>query len=341
MICSLCVRFLFLLIHRIVLNYAGKYDIMFNMKIIITSADAGKSIFTYARQDLGFSSAILKRVKFRDNGILVNGVRVTVRYILREGDVLQFADEDKEDEVSPYITPADLPLPILYEDEWITAVNKPAGMPSHPSLGHRDDTVANALAFHYSDRVYVFRPVNRLDRDTSGIMLTAGTKLSAYRMFLAMRSNVIRKTYLAVTEGIPPEENGIIIAYMRRVPGSIMEREICTEQDDGAMRSETHYKVLWHDSGRSVLLVRPVTGRTHQIRLHMKSIGCPLIGDTLYGRESGLIFRHALHAWRTAFPHPGDNRAMTLCAPLPADFLSLLDELGVSASALEEKELSE
>ncbi len=303
------------------------------MKMTITFADAGKSIFDLARHDLGFSSAILKRVKYRENGILVNGVRVTVRYILREGDVLEFADEDREDEVSPYIVPVDLPLPVLYEDAWITAVDKLAGMPSHPSLGHRDDTVANALAFRCKDSAYVFRPVNRLDRDTSGVMLTAATKLSAYRMFLAMRDGAIRKSYLAVTAGVPAERTFVISGYMRRAPGSIMEREICSETDEGAYYGETRCKVLWTEGAHAVILAHPVTGRTHQIRLHLRSIGCPIIGDTLYGCASDLIPRQALHAWSVTFPHPADNNLLTLDATLPTDICSLLCTLGATVPA--------
>ena len=138
------------------------------MDIIINNNYEGKLIRDVLKSELGFSVNLIKKLKFSEDGIRVNGKWVTVRYTLQHGDVLSLVTEDKPDDVSPYIIPVDLPLGIVYEDEFVTAVNKPHNMPSHPSHGHRLDTVANALAHRYSDRTYVFRPVNRLDRDTSG-----------------------------------------------------------------------------------------------------------------------------------------------------------------------------
>ncbi|MBR4881324.1 MAG: RluA family pseudouridine synthase, partial [Clostridia bacterium] len=142
------------------------------MNIEVTTDIAGITIREYLRGRLGYSSAMLKKLKFTDGGIKVNGKFVTVRHVLSVGEVLSLMSEDREDDVSPYIIPYDLPIDVVYEDEHITVVNKPPFMPAHPSFGHRDDTVANALAFRYKDFPYVFRPVNRLDRDTSGVMLT-------------------------------------------------------------------------------------------------------------------------------------------------------------------------
>ena len=303
------------------------------MEIKIDAATAGKTIFTLTRRDMGLSSAILKRLKYREGGILVNGNFVTVRYLLREGDILTLATEDAPEDVSPYIFPVPLELPVLFEDDWITAVNKPPDMPSHPSLGHKDDTVANALAYRYAGKTYVFRPVNRLDRDTSGVMLTANSKTAAYKMFLAMQAGDIHKQYLAVTDGVPPQKSGVITGYMHRAADSIIVRETCAETDEGAAYAETRYRVLHENGGHAVLLVSPVTGRTHQIRVQMASIGCPLTGDSLYGTESADIARHALHAVRTTFPHPRDGQAVTVFAPVPADMLALFENLGYTFSA--------
>lgn len=294
------------------------------MDKIITKNDAGKTILTLTRKDLGFSSALLKKAKFTDGGILVNGRSVTVRYVLQEGDHLSIQMEDGAEDVSPYLLPVDLPLPVLYEDDSITVVNKPPCMPAHPSFSHREDTVANALAYRYRDRIYVFRPVNRLDRDTSGVMLTANTRLAASKMFQSMKAGQIQKYYLAVADGIPTSSSGILDGYMCRKDGSIMERRICSPEEPGAQQAVTRYRVLAATESHSLLAIQPITGRTHQIRVQFASIGCPLTGDSMYGAASPRIDRHALHAFRTVFPHPDHGRQITVCAPLPDDIQSLI-----------------
>ena len=297
------------------------------MDIIIDEKNAGKMIRAFTKQELGFSSAILKKLKYSEGGIRVNGEFVTVRYVLREGDVLSLAMDDREDDVSPYIVPVDLPLPVVFEDDYVTVINKPPNMPSHPSFGHPLDTAANALAHRYRDRTYVFRPVNRLDRDTSGVMLTANTKLAAHRMAKAMQNGQINKAYIAITEGIPPMKDGVIDGYMHRTADSIITRETCEADAPGARRAVTEYTVLGtSDKGYSVILARPVTGRTHQIRVQLTSIGCPLVGDTLYGREEAEMPRHALHAFKTEFPHPADGRTVRVIAPLPEDMKNWIAE---------------
>ncbi len=290
------------------------------MDIVIDEKISGKTIRAFTRGDLGFSSAILKKLKFSEGGIRVNGEFVTVRYVLCEGDVLSLAMDDRDEDVSPYIVPVDLPLPVVFEDEYVTVINKPPNMPSHPSFGHPLDTAANALAYRYRDRTYVFRPVNRLDRDTSGVMLTANTKLAAHRMAKSMQSGRIQKSYIAIAEGVPPLTEGVVDGYMHRTSDSIITREVCDADAPGARRAVTEYTVLGTSpEGYSVILAKPITGRTHQIRVQLTSIGCPLAGDTLYGRKEGEMPRHALHAFRTEFPHPADDRILCVSAPLPDD----------------------
>ncbi len=301
------------------------------MEIRVSPAHAGKTIREFLTRDLGYSSNLLKRLKFSENGIRVDGQWVTVRHVLREGEVLSLAVEDRPEDVSPYLIPSDLPLGILYEDAWITAVNKPPDMPAHPSQGHHLDTAANALAYRYRDRVYVFRPVNRLDRDTSGCMLTSNTKDASYKMYAAMTEGRIAKRYLAVLDGIPAERAGEIRSYMRRKPDSVIEREECSPDADGAKLAVTRYRVLAESDGRSLVLCSPLTGRTHQLRVQFAGIGCPITGDSLYGTASPLIPRHALHSWQTTFPHPMTGEEMTVTAPLPADMTALLASLGLPA----------
>ena len=292
---------------------------------------AGKTVRELLTGEMGYSSNLLKRLKFSENGIRVDGEWVTVRHVLREGEILSLAVEDRPEDVSPYLIPNDLPLEVLYEDEWITAVNKPPDMPAHPSQGHHLDTVANALAYRYRNRVYVFRPVNRLDRDTSGCMLTSNTKDASFKMYAAMTGGRIAKRYLAVLDGIPEERTGALHSYLRRKPDSVIEREECCPDDEGAKPAETRFRVLAEGSGHSLVLCSPVTGRTHQIRVQFAGIGCPVSGDSLYGEASPLIPRHALHSCRTTFPHPATGETMTVTAPLPRDMRILCGAFGLTA----------
>jgi len=205
-------------------------------------------------------------------------------------------------------------------------------MPSHPSLGHKFDTVANALAFRYSDRTYVFRPVNRLDRDTSGCMLTANTKDSSYKMYTAMVDGKIKKSYIAIIDGIMPERESILRSFMHRRDESIVEREECAEDAPGAKPAVTMYKTLTDNGRQSVVLASPLTGRTHQIRIHFASRGCPIVGDSLYGSESPYIARHALHSWRTVFPHPMTSEEIEVISPIPSDIVDLAASLDLDLS---------
>lgn len=295
------------------------------MNIIVDSAIAGITIREYLRGRLGYSSAMLKKLKFTEGGITVNGKFVTVRHVLAEGEVLSLMSEDREEDTSPYIIPSDAKIEIVYEDEHITVVNKPPFMPAHPSHGHRDDTVANALAAIYTDAPYVFRPVNRLDRDTSGVMLTANSRLASYKMYRLMTENKIRKTYVAVLDGVPSENEGRIESYMRRREGSIVEREECPADADGKY-ALTEYRVLYSDGVHSIVEASPITGRTHQLRVQFAGIGCPITGDSMYGEESILINRQALHAYKTEFPHPMTGEQLVLIAGLPDDMRSLITE---------------
>ena len=300
------------------------------MDIIIENNYEGKLIREVLQKELGFSSNLIKKLKFSPDGIRVNGEWVTVRYMLKRGDILSLATEDKPEDVSPYIIPVELELPVVYEDEFVTAVNKPYNMPSHPSLGHKLDTVANALAYRYRSSVYVFRPVNRLDRDTSGCMLTSNTKDASYKMYTAMVDGRIHKTYVAVLDGIPEEREGTLTSYMHRKENSIIERAECSPDDPDAKIAVTEYRVVCEKDGRCIVLASPITGRTHQIRVQFSSIGCPVTGDSLYGSESPYIERHALHSWKTVFPHPQSGDEITVKAPIPEDIANLISALGMS-----------
>ncbi len=297
------------------------------MDITVDRKLAGKCIREFLTKNLGYSSNIIKKLKFSEGGILIDGRFVTVRHILKEGEVLTLGIEDKSDDVSPYTIPVKLPIDIVYEDEHMTVVNKPYGMPAHPSHGHREDTVSNALAYRYRGANYVFRPVNRLDRDTSGCMITANTRPASYKLYRAMIEGEIKKYYIAVCSGCPDISDGVLESYMKRAEGSIVMRcETDTEDPEGKI-ALTKLKVLYTNGSNSILLMSPITGRTHQIRVQLAGIGCPIVGDDMYGTASPLISRQALHSWQTVLPHPETKEKMTVCAPLSDDIVTLVKAL--------------
>lgn len=285
-----------------------------------------KCVLTYLTYELGLSRRSISRLKKLDDGIILNGKRVTVRAILSIGDRLSLAVEDKE---SPdNILPSDIPIEIIYEDEDLIALNKPQHMPTHPSHGHYTDTLANALAYYYKQRSvpFVFRAITRLDRDTSGIVLVAKTKDAAYKLSSDIACGKICKCYLAIVSGLPSPSEGKISAYIRRAEKSIIKREASSERVDGSAYSETLYETVASRDGIAFIAASPITGRTHQLRLHFAHIGCPMLGDDMYGVRSDLIDRQALHAYMLTFTHPTSGNEITLKAPLPKDMLSFIDD---------------
>lgn len=309
------------------------------MEYVVEKEYAGKTVREIIKRPLCISSATLKHLKFIDDGIMLNGKHVTVRAIVNEGDVLSLATEDTE--VQEKLTPVDLPINIAYEDAFLVVPDKPADMPTHPSHDHYDDTVANALAYRYEKMgiPFVFRPINRLDRNTSGLLLIARDRLSANTLSDSMRKKEIKKQYIAILDGVPNESQGIIDTYIRRTEESIIVRENCKE-GEGGDRAITEFRVLLSENGHSVVYANPVTGRTHQIRVHFAGLGCAITGDDMYGSESEYISRHALHSHVLEFPHPKSKELIFITAPLPEDMLKLLGSLFSenAISSLKERE---
>ena len=295
------------------------------MQIKITDAHHGRILRYFLQKELHLSTKMIKHLKFLEDGILVNGARVTVRYVLQVGDLLSLAVEDEE---SAPIKPVDLPIEILYEDDDLVVPAKPADMPTHPSHDHYEDTVANALAYRYAQSgvPFVFRPINRLDRNTSGLLLIARNRMAAGRLTESMQKGRIKKRYLAILDGEMTESDGVIDKPLHRTAESIILREVCSPDAPDAAPSRTEYTVLATGGGHTLVEARPITGRTHQLRVHFASIGHPITADDLYGTPSPYLNRHALHAYRLDFPHPADGaRILSLTAPLPADLLALLE----------------
>jgi len=288
----------------------------------ITSDHHGRTLLDYLRRTLGLSRAELTVLKQKENGIRLNGQHVTVRAILSEGDILTLDRTDSQS--SEGILPRPIPVTILYEDDDVIAINKPAGMPTHPSHNHQEDTLANGLTYLFCQRgtPFVFRAVNRLDRDTSGVVLVAKNRGTAFSLSRAMSEGQITKRYLAVVVGTVTE-GGTVEKAIRRRAESLMERIVCP-LDEGQY-AKTVYQPLASQNGLSLLSVMPETGRTHQIRVHLASIGHPICGDTLYGDPNGSphIERQALHAVSLTFPRPADGKPITVSAPLHPDLAAL------------------
>ncbi len=297
------------------------------MRYKIAEKDDGKSVKTVIGEWIHPSSKMLKSLKYRPNGIMLNGRQVTVRATVRTGDCLELLTEDTDSGNLP--EPVDLPIEILYEDGDIVVPSKLGNMPTHPSHDHRTDTVANALAYRYKgeNSPFVFRPINRLDRETSGLLLVARSKLSAGRLTVSMQSGQIHKTYLAVLYGSLPTAEGEIDLPLHRSAKSIIVREICSPDTPDAEPSLTKFRVLEERNGYSLVEAKPMTGRTHQLRVHFASQGCPILGDSLYGTADNRIGRQALHARSLTFPHPTTNEILTFTAPLPKDFSDLVCNL--------------
>lgn len=283
---------------------------------------------------IGVSISHLRHLKFIENGIMLCGEKVTVRRRVATGDVLEVAVEDSTE--GSRLTPADLPIEMIYEDAAIALPSKPAFMPTHPSHDHHGDTLADALAYRYrnADTPFVFRPINRLDRNTSGLTLIARDRISAARLSEDMRSGRIKKQYVALLCGLPSAPEGYIETHLRRTDQSIIKREVCSAEDGGDY-ALTRYRVLRSTDTHSLVLASPETGRTHQLRVHFAYLGCAILGDDMYGEGSPLISRQALHASALCLRHPETSEPMLLRAPLPEDMRRAVRALfGKDAEAL-------
>lgn len=280
----------------------------------ITENEQGTTVLDFLRKK-GFSRHILSSMKADKEALTRNGQRIGGREQLLAGDhfrvrLLETVDSDG-------IVPVSMPLSILYEDEDILVINKPADMPVHPSIGNYTNTLANGVAAYLDakDEHSPFRCINRLDRDTSGALILAKNAFSAAVLSTQMRNRQIRRTYLAVVEGITPP-NGTIFAPISRVDDSVIERHVDFLRGEPAV---THYERLEVKNEHSLLEIHLETGRTHQIRVHMGYIGHPLPADYLYHPEYDCFKRQPLHSLQLEFRHPVTDKPMCLLAPVSED----------------------
>lgn len=291
------------------------------LEYFISQEDSGKSIKDFL-QEQGYSRQNLVELKKIPESILLNGVWEYVTCKLAKGDTLRI--QIKEEESSEKIPPIRLPFPVVYEDEDIVVVNKPADMPIHPSLNNYENTLGNAAAYYFMQqgKPFIFRCINRLDRDTTGLTILAKHMISCSMLQSDMVERKISREYLAIVEGVFDHTEGTIDAPIGRKEGSTIERIIDYEKGE---RAVTHYKVLEQKENVALLALRLETGRTHQIRVHMTSIGHPLVGDFLYNPQNKGMTRQALHAWKLSFTHPITKSVMELEAPIPEDMKTFLN----------------
>nr|WP_144032176.1 RluA family pseudouridine synthase [Amphibacillus jilinensis] len=273
----------------------------------------------FLRMCVGLSRNMIKVLKYDGGKILLNGQTVNVRERLATGDQieLQFPKEER----GPQLIPEPINLDIVYEDEFLIVVNKPAKMATIPSTHHRSKTVANGLIAHYDqlDLDYTVHVVTRLDRDTSGLMLIAKQRF-CHSFFHQQK---IERHYQAVVEGKPEKTAGVgvIDAPIARKPDSIIERTV----SKGGKPAVTHYQVIRHVKCGSIVDIKLETGRTHQIRVHFAHIGHPLVGDKLYGGSTVHVDRQALHCVYLSFIHPITKKRIQLKSDWPADLSQITD----------------
>lgn len=290
------------------------------LKLEITEALAGRTVRSLLRGELGLSAGCVARLKRAEGGITAGGVRVFTNAVLRAGDTLT-VDLDAAERPTA-VEPVPMELDIVFEDEHLLILNKSAPLAVIPSsLSPGEPTLAGGLA-HYFGPGFSFHPVNRLDRGTTGLMAVAKTGCVHERLQRQLHSGDFFRQYLAVCTGTPAPREGTVDLPIGRAPGSVIARQV----DSGGQSARTEYQVLEAGGGFSLVELTPRTGRTHQLRVHMAALGCPLAGDWLYGtEEADLIPRPALHAARLELRHPVTGERLSLEAPLPQDMKKILE----------------
>lgn len=302
-----------------------------NLKLSFTAGpeDEAKTVKLILKYRLGLSERLVKRLKYAGH-VFCNSTPVYVNHQVKSGDIIEALVEF--DEQNESIIPEDIGIDVIYEDEYLIAVNKQAGLVVHPTTYHPSGTIANALAFRHLQQGSrsLIRPVSRLDRGTSGVIVFAANQYVQEKLIRQMSDGTYHKEYIGVVHGTITEKKGRIELPIARKPGSIMLREI---SNDGAP-SATNFELIEALNNASCLRFELETGRTHQIRVHCQAIGHPIVGDTLYpsfGENMETpgtdIDRQALHSFKTSFIHPVSSECLELIAPLPADILHILEIL--------------
>ena len=285
----------------------------------IFPSEEGKPLRDIIKGRLKISTSLYASLKQIQNSVTLNGEEAHADKTVIENDILRIKLEDSES--SENIYPVKGELDIVYEDEDLLVINKPPFLPCHPSKGHIDDSLANIVAGYYADKgeKFIFRCATRLDRDTSGIVIIAKNRLSHDLITEQMKDGTFSKTYFAEVEGKVSPKQGRIDKNIRRVPGiATIKREVC-DDTDGAT-AVTDYEVVRYSTGKTLLKIKTLTGRTHQIRVHLSSIGHPIVGDWLYGEKNDAHPRQLLHCGEVRMKSPITEKPLLLKADIPEDF---------------------
>ena len=287
----------------------------------ITENDNYLNIKELLKAYFNISDRLLLKLK-RNKKILVNGISSNINSILSVNDLVEVLIDFEDDNSN--IVPTKMKLDIIYEDDAYIIINKPAGVPVHPSMDHFTDSLSNGVRYYF-DQIELkkkIRPVNRLDKNTSGLVIFAKNEYIQESLVKQMKNNDFYKEYIAICEGKFEKESGIINAPIARKENSIIERCVSKSGDNAI----TEYEVIKYNQEKNYSIVKCIlkTGRTHQIRVHMSYIGHPILGDTLYGNSSKLIDRQALHSYKIEFIHPTLQRKVSYVAKLYNDMNNLI-----------------
>lgn len=298
---------------------------MAEFKYIVTKEDHEnqRQVKDLLRRGFSFSSRLRTKIKKADT-VRLNGKPMRPFWIPEEGDVITVALPPEE---PSHYEPEDIPVNPIYEDDDLLVINKAPGYTVHPTKGHPCHTLANGVMKYMEETGQSFRIrfVNRLDMDTSGLVVLGKNAYVQDKFVEAMHKGDVSKIYIAAVKGILEEDEGTVDAPI----GKAVDDEVCRAVVEGGKKSVTHYRVIERfEKGYTLIELRLETGRTHQIRVHMNYIGHPVVGDFLYGGDAPwLIDRQALHASRLIFDHPVTGRKLDLSAPLPEDMESLLNKI--------------
>ena len=288
---------------------------------LTAGAESEIRLYDFLRAEMGLTKKQISRLKYTEGGILVNGQAVYVTQMLKAGDIVD-ADAGSVPAEGHGIKPSPEPLEILYEDEDIIALNKPAGVSSHPAGIHQEDTIVNRLVYHFrqNGEPVIPHPVGRLDISTSGVICFAKNRTALARLNKQRERKLLYKEYTAAVSGKLENRSGEIGLPLRRDPENALRVIVSAE----GKYAKTVYEVIRETQEISLVRLRILTGRMHQIRVHMASLGHPLLGDQLYGGRTDLIGRAALHAGRMVLHRPFSEDRLELTAPLPEDMVKLL-----------------
>ncbi len=291
-----------------------------NLSYQIDKDEHYDNVLHVLKEQFLLSDRLITKLK-KANKIYLNSLPTYTKKSVTVGDTVSVLIDFEEDNSN--IVASNIPLNIIYEDDYLLVLNKPANIAIHPSILHFDNSLSNGVKFYF-DKLGLkkkIRIVNRLDRNTSGIVILAKNEYIQECLIKQMKTNEFKKEYLAIAKGILESKSGTLNFPIARKEGSIIERTVSSDGDSAI----THYDVVKEFNNLSLVHIVLETGRTHQIRVHFSHIGHPILGDTLYGSPSELINRQALHSYKLTFIHPVTKKVVSLEAPLPNDIKNIIN----------------